>query len=176
MEKSTIKWFWVWQQQKEKAFLEEQALKGYLLKKVCLGMYLFEERSPKKRIFQIDFRNAFGKISESEYLQIFDDAGWVLATKSGGIYYFYQDWKEGIDLSLFNDQDSQRKVYLRLLAYLFLTGFPLYFFTLFILPQLSKSTFYLVMIILAPIILVIHLITVLKILSLYRKSKKSLRE
>jgi len=174
--KKIRKWFWVWQQDSEKAFLQEQALKGYLLKKVGLGTYLFEETTSIKRIYQIDFRNVFSKISESEYLQLFEDANWILATKSGGIYYFYQDWKEGVDQSLFNDQDSLRKVYIRLLIYLFLTGFPLYFFTIFILPQLDQSTFYNIMIILAPIILVIHLFAVVNIFSLYLKSKKSLKE
>ncbi len=95
------KWFWVWNLEEEKAFLEEKAREGLILKKVSLGSYVFEESEPRGLIYQMDFMGLDQKISEDEYLQLYEDAGWNLIGKLGGWYYFSQESSEDIDLLIF---------------------------------------------------------------------------
>ena len=175
------KLFWVWNQDEEKEFLEQKAEEGLLLSKVGFGTYYFEEAEPEKLIYQMDFRGLGQKISEEEYLQIFEDAGWRLLDKYGGWYYFCQVWEEGIDLSIFNDNKSKAEVYKRLLLYLFIVGFPLYYQITIVFPNMlaSKLQFPGFYFFLRPVVILftgLHLFAVSKILIMYRKLKKDIKE
>lgn len=179
--KKIKKWFWVWNQEEEKKFLEQKAKEGLILTKVGLGVYYFEEGKVQKLTYQMDFRGLGQKISEEEYLQIYEDAGWKLVSKIGGWCYFYQEWKEDIDLSIFNDNDSKAGVYKRLLIFLFITGFPLYYQTIIMFPNMLESKlefpkFYFFFRIIAFIITILHVLAVLKILRMYGKLKNNIRE
>ena len=176
MNRIVKKWFWVWQQDQEKAFLEEQSKEGYHLIKVAFGKYIFEKSESQKRIYQMDFKSFSDKLSEEEYLQLYEDAGWNYISSLGGWYYFYQDWKEGVDQSLFNDNESKSKVYRRLIGFLFLTGFPLYYQVIFILPAIEDSSFMNIFRIIMTMIAIVHLLAVLKLFSMYMNLKKSIRE
>jgi hypothetical protein len=175
------KWFWVWNQEQEKKFLEEKAKEGLMLSSVGLGAYYFEESEPTKTVYQMDFRGLGQKISEEEYLQIYEDAGWRLVSKFGGWYYFSQDWKEGIDLSIFNDNSSKAEVYKRILGFLFLTGFPLYYQVIIMFPNLPDSKFefpgfYFYFRIIIVILVILHLFAVQKIFRMYLRFKKDIKE
>ncbi len=176
MNKRVRKWFWVWQQDQEKAFLDSMADQGYQLVQVRLGEYLFEEQDDPKYVVQMDFPGLGRKMSEEEYLQLYQDAGWELVSKVGGWYYFRQPRQEGMDQSLFNDQQSRGNIYRRLLAFLALTGFPLYYQTLFLMPKMSVESPLFSFRILFIALTLIHLSGVMILVSLYMKNRRSIVE
>ncbi|WP_066496759.1 DUF2812 domain-containing protein [Abyssisolibacter fermentans] len=181
MRKVVRKMFFAWNEEKEKKFLEDMALKGYRLIKVNLGKYTFEKDKPKKLIYQFDFRG-YDKMSEENYLQIYEDAGWDCVYKYGSWYYFCKEWSEDeVDLSLFNDNESKRKKYQRLMFFLMITGFPLYYQTLIFFPNMSESklefpSFYFFFRIFALILTGLHIFAVIKILLKYKKLQNKLKE
>ena len=178
---SINKWFWVWNIEEEKAFLEEKAREGLILKSVSLGRYTFEESEPKTLIYQMDFKGLDRKISEDEYLQLYADAGWNLAGRLGSWYYFSQESGQGVDLKIFNDNASKAAVFKRILAVLLLTGFPLYYQFIFSFPNLSSSSFefpnfYFFFRIFLFLIAILHFSAVLKIFSMYRRTLRDIKE
>ncbi|GMQ60646.1 DUF2812 domain-containing protein [Vallitalea sediminicola] len=181
MKKVVRKMFFAWNEEKEKLFLEEMALQGYRLIKVQVGKYTFEEDKSKKVIYQFDFRT-FYKDGEEEYLQIHEDAGWNLVYKYGGWYYFSQESNnQEVDLSLFNNNESKRAKYIRLLLFLLITGFPLYYQTIVFFPllddwKLEFPSFYFFFRIIALILTGVHIFVVTKILLHYRKLKNNIKE
>jgi len=179
--KRIYKWFWVWDMAKEKAFLEEKAREGFILKSVSLGHYTFAEGKPKELVYQMDFKGLDRKISEEAYLQLYEDAGWTLAATLGGWYYFSQESSDEIDLLIFNDNASKAAIYKRLLAFLLLTGFPVYYQMLFIFPNLSSTrldfpNFYFFFRILVVLIAILHLAALAKIYSMYRNTLSDIKE
>lgn len=181
MKKTVRKWFWVWNEDKEKYFLEEMALKGFRLVKVGLGEYVFEEDQPKKLIYQFDFKG-FDKIEEEEYLQIYEDAGWKFISRFGSWYYFAHEWsEEEPDLSLFSNNESKRAKYRRLLLLLVIIGIPLYYQTIIMFPIMTEAkfefpSFYFFARIFISIIAVLHLLACGKIVLMYRKMKSYIQE
>jgi hypothetical protein len=179
--KKINKWFWVWNLEEEKLFLEEKAKEGLILKSVSLGSYTFEETQPRRLIFQMDFRGVDQKISEAEYIQLYEDAGWNFAARLAGWYYFYQEVRKELDLSIFNDNASKAAVYKRILAFLLITGFPLYFQVLFVFPNMSGSrmdfpNFYFFFRIFITLITTLHIAALIKIYTMYKKTSDSIRE
>ena len=179
--KKISKWFWVWNLDQEKAFLEEKAREGLILNRVGLGRYNFEEGEPQDLVYQMDFKGFDRKMSESEYLQLYQDAGWTLAGRLGSWYYFSQESSEGQDLGLFNDNASKAAVYKRILGFLLLTGFPMYYQLIFSFPNLSSSSFefpnfYFFFRIFLSLVAVLHLVAMLKILCMYRRTLRDIKE
>ena len=175
------KWFWVWNLEEEKAFLEEKAREGLILNHVSLGRYTFEQSDPKDLIYQMDFKGFDRKISDDEYVQLYQDAGWHLAGRLGSWYYFSQEANEEIESKIFNDNASKASVYKRLLVVLLLTGFPLYYQILFFFQNLSRLSlespdFYFFFRIVIVLIAILHLSAVVKIFSMYRKTKNTITE
>jgi hypothetical protein len=175
------KWFWVWNMEEEKAFLEEKAREGLILKKVSLGSYVFEECEPRDMIYQMDFKGLDQKISEDEYLQLYEDAGWSLVGRLGGWYYFSQESSEDINLLMFNDNASKALVYKRILGFLLLVGFPMYYQLMFVFPNLSSTSFefpnfYFFFRIIMFLFAILHFSALVKIFSMYRKMKRDIKE
>jgi len=88
----------------------------------------------------MDFKGLDQKISEDEYIQLYEDAGWNLVGRLGGWYYFSQESSEDIDLLIFNDNASKALIYQRILAFLLLVGFPMYYQIIFVFPSLSSTS------------------------------------
>lgn len=181
MGKTVRKWFWVWNEDKEKDFLEEMALKGLRLVRVGFGKYIFEEDEPKKMIYQFDFKG-IGKMKEGEYLQIYEDAGWQFMSRFGSWYYFAREWnEEELDLSLFSNNESKRAKIKRILLFLLITGVPLYYQTIIMFPIMSGEkfeypSFYFFFRIIIAVITVFHVLAVVKIINMYRKLKNPIME
>lgn len=181
MDKRVNKLFWVWDHEKERAFLEDMAEKGYRLEQVRFGSYDFSESKSEKRIYQFDFKG-LNKMPEDEYLQLYEDSGWDLDAKYGGWYYFSKAvTDEEIDLSIFNDIASRKAKYKRLLTYLMIVGFPIYYQIFFMIrnmaaDELSFPSFYFFFRFFIYIIGVLHVVAVLKIISMYRKLNDHMRE
>lgn len=85
MEKYVKKIFLPWQEEKEQAFLEDMARKGYLLTRVQFCKYIFKQIEPTDLIFQSDFVDI--NVDKAEYLQIFEDAGILPLTMDHGIIF-----------------------------------------------------------------------------------------
>lgn len=181
MEKRVNKLFWVWDHEKERAFLEDMAKQGYRLKNVRFGSYDFIESTSEERIYQFDFKG-LDKMPEEEYLQLYEDSGWDLDAKFGGWYYFSKAVTEDeIDLSIFNDTASKKAKYKRLLIYLMIVGFPLYYQVFFMIPymaldELTFPSFYFFFRIVIYIVAGLHIAAVLKIVSMYRKLDDHMKE
>ncbi|MGD8358587.1 MAG: DUF2812 domain-containing protein [Lysobacterales bacterium] len=175
------RWFWVWNEDQEKAFLEKMALKGYRLVKVGFGQYTFEEDEPRHLVYQFDFKG-LGKMKEDEYVQLYEDAGWQFISRFGGWYYFAHEWsEEEPDLSLFNNNQSKRAKYRRLLVFLMIIGFPLYYQLIIMFPNMPQAKleypgFYFFFRILALVLVVLHALAFLKVFAMYRKMKSLIRE
>ena len=175
------KWFWVWNLEEEKAFLEEKAKEGLILKNVNLGSYTFEESEPRELIYQMDFKGLERKISEDEYIQIYEDAGWNLICRLGGWYYFSQKSSEEKDMLIFNDNASKASIYKRIIAVLLLIGFPVYYQMIFSIPNLSSNSlafpnFYFFFRILLVLIATLHLSVLVKIFTMYRRTISGIKE
>ena len=181
MQKVVKKLFFPWNEDEEKKFLEEMSLKGYQLTRVQLGRYTFEKSEPKRVIYQFDFKGIDSQ-DEQEYLQLYEDAGWNLVYKHAGWYYFNREWTgEEFDLSIFNNNRSKSIKYKRLLFFLLITGFPLYYNTLILFPALRMSNYqmpgyYSVFIIFMAVLTVLHIFVVLRIARLYWKLVRSIKE
>jgi len=176
MKRIIRKWLWVWQQDQERLLLERQSEEGYQLVEVGLGKYVFESTEPRKMIYQMDFKGLGNRISEEDYLQLYADAGWHLAAKFGGWYYFCQTWQEGVDLSLFNDNESQSKIYKRMIAFLLLSGLPLYYLTVFLFFITELSGFFLIFKVFILVLALFHASAIIKLLRVYRKLRTNMRE
>ena len=179
MSKKIRKLYFVWQLEKEKAYLEEMALKGYKLINVSFGGYEFEEIEPRKLIYQFDFRMLHKK-QEKEYLSFFDD--WEYISRFGGWYYFVIDGEDkDPDYSIFGDNKSKLGIYRRVLLILAVTGFPLYYQLFIFYPYLDTSEttfpkFYFFFRIVVLVVTFLHILVVLKILTVYKKLNDSIVE
>lgn len=181
MNKVVKKIFWAWNDDKEEIFLEEMALKGFELIKIGYGKYTFKEGTPKKIKYQLDFKG-LTRMSEQEYLQIYEDAGWENIHRLGSWYYFAQEYKEDSpDLSIFSDNRSRLEKYKRLILFLIITGFPLYYNVLILFPTLDQTEltfpkFYFFFRIIAIILILLHASAMLKLVNKIIKDKKSIKE
>jgi len=173
------KWFWVWNMEEEKKFLEDMAKEGYILTRVGFGKYYFNETEKQDLIYQADFKGLNTRISEGEYLQMYEDSGWELASNFGGWYYFCRSANDAIDLSIFNDNESKAGVYKRLIIFLALTGFPLYYQNLVVLPTVGSlylESFHGFFRIIMLVMMVLHLGVSIKILTMYLKFRNEIKE
>lgn len=116
MSKIVKRYFFSWQEEKEKAFLEKMAKEGYRLSGAELSKYKFNACPPADLIYEIDFKGEdFEDVDE--YLQIHQDAGWLMVADKGGWFYFCKERSEDMNNNLFNDNTSKLQKYRRLLGY-----------------------------------------------------------
>ena len=165
--------------EEEKKFLEDITKEGYILTRVGVGRYYFKESDKRGLVYQADFKGINTRITEGEYLQMYEDSGWYLASNYGGWYYFYHEVTNNMDLSIFNDKESKAGVYRRLILFLALTGFPLYYQNLVVLPAVGSlylESFYRVFRIIMLVIMGLHLAASLKILTMYLQLRKEIKE
>ena len=139
------------------------ALKGYELVEVKFLRYYFKTIEPQKLVYQFDFQ-FLDKGKEHEYLYYFE--GWRLACKQGGWYYFIQE--KASTPVLFNNQQSAKAMFQKIIGFLALIGFPLYYQILFIFPKMSSidpviNMIYLVSRIFCLVIAFFHFIYLFKI-------------
>jgi hypothetical protein len=120
MNKKTIqkfKWFWAWNDEKEEAWLGKMAGEGWHLKSLGLpGTYIFEEGSPQKDVYRMDYIN--DQRDYQNYLQLFHDAGWEHIGRMGGWQYFRKPIHEDNFPEIYTDNASKAQKYQRVLIYL----------------------------------------------------------
>lgn len=100
---------------KEERWLEEMSAQGWhLVKAQGSLMYTFEEGSPEKRIYKIDYRTLRTEEALDEYLSLFEDSDWHCVnpqTKQSN-YYFYTAAENEIQ-DIFSDQASKAQRFSR---------------------------------------------------------------
>lgn len=160
------KLFFVWQQDKEKRYLEDKAREGLLLRRVGFGWYEFNQTEPKELIYDFDFQIVSNK-NEKEYLSFFED--WEYVTRFGGWYYFRKVASN--ESSLYSNNETKRKMYNQLIGFLLLVAFPLYYQVIFLFPKLKEqgefSPFYQVFQTIIYVFLLLHFYALIKIV-IYR--------
>ncbi len=162
------KMFFAWNMDKEKLFLEQKAKEGLLLLKVGFGKYVFKETKPLDMVYQFDFR-LLHKKEEEEYISIFRD--WEFVQRTGGWYYFRKIRDGGVD-KVFSDVSSVRSMYRRLLGFLALIGFPLYYQLLILFPRVTESgvgSFYKFFIPMVSMISLLHIYSIVRLLITLKK-------
>ena len=177
-EKKVKKLFFAWGIDKEKKWLESMAKEGWILKSVGFGSYTFYKDQPKDIVYEFDF-NFLSNQQEEDYLSYFKD--WNYVGTIGSWYYFYKERKDDMDLSIFNNNESKRKLYGRLLVFLFIVGFPVYYLTLILLPSLDSEVFefpkfYFFFRWFLIFVIIFYSYAILKILSNYIKLKNKFKE
>lgn len=180
--KTVKKTFFVWGEQKEKAFLEKMAKDGYKLVKVKFNKYYFDDDSPKDVVYQFDFKGIENKISEDEYLSFYEDTGWTLNANYGGWYYFSKEIEEGKPIpTIYSDNSTKKQKYRRLLIFLLIIGFPLYYQLIVMFPnmpdgKLSFPHFYFFFRIFVSITSAFHLFALIKVFRIYSKIDANIKE
>jgi len=181
MIKTVKKWFMAWNDDKEEIFLEDMAAKGFELLNIGYGKYTFKEGTPKKIKYQLDFKG-LTKMPEQEYLQIYEDAGWEHIHRLGSWYYFAKEYDEETpDISIFNDNKSRLEKYRRIILFIIIIGFPLYYNVVILFPALDQTDFifpkfYFFFRIIATFLVLLHAAAILKLALKIVKDKKSIRE
>lgn len=181
MKKVVRKFFFVWNEDKEKRFLERMAGDGWRLTGVGFGRYEFEAAVPERVAYQFDFK-VLGKAAEADYLQLFEDDGWRLSARFGPWYYFSRALAAGErDASIYSDNQSRLAKYRRLLLFLVIVGLPLYYQAFFQFPGISGSDagfpgFYFFFRIFVFVLTGLHALALVRVLFLFRKMKSSISE
>lgn len=170
--------FFAWQMDKEQAWLEDMAKQGYVLKAIKPFRYYFEKGDPVDLVYQFDFQ-FMSKKNEPEYLEIFKE--WTLASKLGGWYYFYKERIDDEKDSIFSDNDSKSGLFKRIIGFLALVAFPLYYQVLIVFPNMdpdkfSYPNFYFFLRIIVLVFLALHLLVCLRILNVIIAYKKRITE
>jgi Protein of unknown function (DUF2812) len=116
-----FKWFWVWQDEQEEAWLESLSReRGLHLESVGpLGTYTFRAGSPQAMIYRLDYQYLKGQDLPG-YLQLFADAGWDHVGQMSNWHYFRRPEVAGQPREIFTDPESKAAKYRRLIPYVFL--------------------------------------------------------
>lgn len=119
-----FKWFWIWQDEKEEAWLGQMARQGLHLQqpRYC-GRYAFVQGAPREVAYRLDFVTNAKK--SPDYFQLFKDAGWEHVGEMGGWQYWRKEVRDGEMPEIFTDVESKIQKYRRLLAF-FAIFFPIF--------------------------------------------------
>jgi hypothetical protein len=113
-----FKWFWPWQDEKEEAWLEAMSAESWHLSSVGLmGRYTFTKGEARPYNYRLDFM-LINKGNRAEYLQIYQDAGWVHIGEMSNWQYWRKPVVAGETHEIFTDTDSKIKKYRRLLLFM----------------------------------------------------------
>jgi hypothetical protein len=124
------KWFWMWQDEEQEAWLAEMSRQGLHLDSVGLiGTYRFVRGEPTDYVYRLDFQSS-SKAALEDYVQLFGDAGWEHVGEMGGWHYFRTPAVAGESLEIFTDVESKIAKYQRVWFYaLMFLGFEIAMFT-----------------------------------------------
>lgn len=168
-----------WQEEKERLWLEEQALEGYKLTGVGIFRYTFDEIEPKALSYQFDF-NVISQDELGSYYQLYEDAGFEHITTFGSWHYFCCEKSKTSQNDIFNDNTSKMEKYKRLLLFLCLTAIPMYLQAFIVAPasllEGTMSEFYKYFSFVLYPLVIIHIYAMSSIGSYYLKLKKQIKQ
>lgn len=164
--------------EKEKKWSEDMAKEGLVLTRLGIFKYYFVETDKQDLVYQFHFQ-ILNKQKEESYLELFED--WTLAAKYGSWYYFYKPNKPGEINDIYMDNKSRRSMFRRILGFLAIVAFPLYYQLIFIYPQMNPAEFaypkfYFFMRIIVLIFLILWCYAVIRIVLIARHFKSNIKE
>ena len=130
-------WFWAWNDEKEETWLREMSQKGWHFKSIGFpSNYTFEQGEPTDYVYRLDyFVDAKNK---DHYLQLFLDTGWDHMGEMGSWQYFRKEAVNGKAPEIYNDNESKRKKYERIMLFLIIF-LPIYINFIVILNRSENS-------------------------------------
>ena len=139
--KKQVKWFTIFDYEKEQDYLREMQKQGWKFVKVTgIGMYHFERCEPQDVVYQLDY-NQDGIAHKEEYLKMFADCGWEYLQDFFGYSYFRKPVDEnGVEDEIFCDEESRFQMMQRVIKGRMLPLFVIFFAIL--LPQFYMSLFH----------------------------------
>ncbi|MCT2535551.1 DUF2812 domain-containing protein [Aquibacillus koreensis] len=118
MKKRVWKFFFVWQDESEEAWLSQMAEQGWIFKHYRLFYYVFEKQYPNQLLYKLDYQVNIKDFPG--YVNLYKDAGWEYVTSYLGWHYF-KGHKDGVYTEeLYSDQNSYIQKYRRIIQTLFL--------------------------------------------------------
>lgn len=119
MQATTItkfRWFWLWQDDIEEAWLESMSGDGWHLVSVALpGFYTFAAGEPRAYAYRLDYRRTTRRERPS-YLRLFEDTGWEHLGEMNNWQYFRKLPRSGESAEIFTDPESKVAKYHRVLG------------------------------------------------------------
>lgn len=123
MSKKVFKVFFEWDFDKEEAWLNEMADKGWKLVKVGLGVYTFEECEPGEYTVRTQFLDSSWREKKNrEYISFVEETGAELAGKLWTVVYFRKKRADG-EFELFSDSASRIRHLNTIITMLLVLGF-----------------------------------------------------
>jgi hypothetical protein len=109
MKKTIHKWFWLWDFEKEEAWLNEMSANGLHLCAVGFCKYTFEEGAPGEYIIRLEMLDKLpGHTESKQYIRFIEETGAeVIGSLFRWVYFRKKTVGEGFDL--FSDTDSRIK-------------------------------------------------------------------
>ena len=137
--KKEIRYFSIFQYEKEEAYLRDRHKAGWRFVKVTgLGVYHFERCEPEDVVYQLDY-NQEGSAHKDDYVRLFADCGWEYLMEYAGYSYFRKPASEmNGEEGIFCDEESKLRMMERVLR-VRMTPLVVIFFC-FLLPQLCMNT------------------------------------
>ncbi len=159
-----LRWFWVWNDDKEENWLRAMSNQGLHLQSVRFpGLFTFVKGEKKDLIYRLDFTPSM-KVNP-EYINLFQDAGWEYLGKLNSWQYFRIDPAQKKSSEIYSDNESKVERYKRTIW--FLTAFlPLLIVSLINMIGIAFNPFALILLI---IILLLIGCYCYGILRLYRR-------
>jgi hypothetical protein len=112
------RWFWPWQDEKEEAWLEEMSAQGWHLISVGLPWtYKFSLGAARHYVYRLDYMY-MNKQKQTDYLQIFRDAGWEYLGEMTNWRYWRKPVEAGGAVEIYTDNASKIKKYQRVLLFM----------------------------------------------------------
>lgn len=183
MDLKVVKNFPGYENIKEKVFLEDMALKGYILSDYRLFRYYFKKCESKKVIYQPDFR-ILKKKEQEIYLSFIDnDSDWQFTCKVNSNYWYYTEIENpNYEISLFSTNSEKVSMYKRKIIS-GLTMFWMPILTLVFYSLMRDNKIYegyqteIILVSLSSIVLiVVNIKYIFKYVILYLKTRKSISE
>lgn len=106
MDKTVHKWFWVWEFEKEEAWLADMAAQGWALEAVRFGTYRFVACKPGQYAVRLELLDNLPRFGGADYTDFLESTG---AKYLGNIFrwaYFRKDVTDG-PFELFSDLPSR---------------------------------------------------------------------
>ena len=124
--KRMVRLYGAWAWEKEEAWLDRMAQKGWLMTGIKFFTYTFRRVQPGTNwIYQLDYNGLSGEELE-EYKQIFRDAGWNYVDNFGSWHYFCADGDAVKVKTIHTNNESRIKMLRRVMMLVLIAGFPSY--------------------------------------------------
>jgi hypothetical protein len=109
-----LKFYGVWQDEREEAWLSRMAGEGWHLERAFIGCYTFRRGQPREMAYRLDYRLLKGK-ERSDYFQLFRDAGWEYVDTLANWHYFRTPATDGELPEIYTDPASRIDKYRRVM-------------------------------------------------------------